>query len=123
MFGAPNTWRLESNGELTRSLETEEYKAAVGYVRDLVRLNLFSPNVLNYNINSARADFIAGRWIVYPEGFGNPWNDFWRRGLQQTPPVNFLLIPPFAAHDGGKPTHYFNVGYQGPSASRSSCAS
>jgi putative aldouronate transport system substrate-binding protein len=116
MFGAPNTWRLEPTGKLTRSLETEEYKSAVGYVRDLVGMSLFHPNVLSYNINSARADFIAGRFIVYPEGFGNPWNDFWRRGLQQTPPVNFLLIPPFAATDGGTPQHYLSVGYQATTA-------
>jgi len=116
MFGAPNTWGVEADGKLIRSLETEEFKAAVSYVRDLVGLGLFSPNVLNYNINSARADFIAGRWVVYPEGFGNPWNDFWRRGLQQNPPVNFLVIPPFPAQDGGKPTHYLSVGYQATTA-------
>jgi hypothetical protein len=72
---------------------------------------------LSYNnINSARADFVAGKWIVYPEGFGNPWNDFWRRGLQRNPPVNFLALPPFPAHDGGKPTHFLSAGYLGATA-------
>ncbi|MBO0882687.1 MAG: hypothetical protein J2P17_20610, partial [Mycobacterium sp.] len=116
MFGAPNTWGLDASGKLTRSLETEEYKAAVGYIRDLVAAGLFHPNTLTYNINSARADFIAGSWVMYPEGFGNPWNDFWRRGLQMNPPVNFLPLPPFPANDGGAVQHYLSLGYQATTA-------
>ena len=30
MFGAPNNWRLESNGKLTKNYETPEYKDAIG---------------------------------------------------------------------------------------------
>jgi putative aldouronate transport system substrate-binding protein len=86
-------------------------------VRDLVASGLFGPDTLNYNnINSARADFVAGKWAIYPEGFGNPWNDFWRRGLQRNPPVNFRALPPFAAHDGGKPTHFLSTGFLGATA-------
>jgi putative aldouronate transport system substrate-binding protein len=117
LFGAPNNWRLEPSGKLVRSFETPEYKEAVGYVRDLVAAGVFSPDTLSYNnINSARADFVAGKFVLYPEGFGNPWNDFWRRGLLRTPPVNFLALPPFAAHDGGKPTHFLSTGYLGATA-------
>jgi putative aldouronate transport system substrate-binding protein len=116
MFGAPNTWGFAPDGKLIRSFETEEYKAAVGYVRDLFAAGLFHPNTLTYNINSARVDFIGSKWVAYPSGFGNPWNDFWRRGLAMNPPVNFHLVPPFAASEGDKPQHYFNVGYQGTTA-------
>jgi putative aldouronate transport system substrate-binding protein len=117
LFGAPNNWRLESSGKLTKNIETPEFKEAVAYVRDLVTSGLFSPDTLSYNnINSARADFVAGKWALYPEGFGNPWNDFWRRGLQRNPPVNFLALPPFAAHDGGKPTHFLSAGFLGATA-------
>src|SRR6202022_3249933 len=35
MFGAPNNWRLDSGGRLTKNFETPEFKDAVGYVRDL----------------------------------------------------------------------------------------
>ena len=35
MFGAPNIWRLDSSGTLTKELETEEFKQAIGYMRDL----------------------------------------------------------------------------------------
>jgi putative aldouronate transport system substrate-binding protein len=114
LFGAPNNWRLEPDGKLTKHFESAEFKEAVAYTRDLVAAGLFSPDTLNYNnINSARADFVAGKWAIYPEGFGNPWNDFWRRGLQRNPPVNFVALPPFPAHDGGKPTHFLSAGYLG----------
>jgi putative aldouronate transport system substrate-binding protein len=31
--------------------------------------------------------------------------------LRNTPPYNFLPLPPFAAHDGGKPTHFLGPGF------------
>ncbi|HEX8967890.1 MAG TPA: hypothetical protein VF937_08430, partial [Chloroflexota bacterium] len=46
-----------------------------------------------------------------PEGFGQPWQDFWRRGLKNNPPYNFIPLPPFAAHDGGKPQHFLGPGF------------
>jgi hypothetical protein len=36
MFEAPNNWKLEQSGKLIKDRETEEYKAAVGYLRDLI---------------------------------------------------------------------------------------
>ena len=79
--------------------------------------DLFHPGTLSYNnINAARAEFISGKWVLYPEGFGNPWNDFWRRGLQRNPPFQFLALPPFAAQDGGTPAHFFGPGYLGATA-------
>src|SRR4029453_16851067 len=35
LFGAPNMWGMDASGKLVRDRETEPYKAAVGYVRDL----------------------------------------------------------------------------------------
>jgi putative aldouronate transport system substrate-binding protein len=111
MFGAPNNWRLDA-GKLTKNYETPEFKEAVAYVRDLVASGLFHPKTLNYaDINAARLDFVAGKFALYPEGFGQPWQDFWRRGLRNTPPYNFIPLPPFAAHDGGKPQHFLGAGF------------
>ena len=36
MFGAPNSWALDSSGKLTKDIETPQYKEALNYVRDLV---------------------------------------------------------------------------------------
>ena len=112
MFGAPNNWRLDSGGKLIKNYETPELKEAVGYVRDLNAARLFHPKTLNYaDINAARLEFVAGRFVLYPEGFGQPWQDFWRRGLKNNPPYNFLPLPPFPAHDGGKPQHFLGAGF------------
>jgi putative aldouronate transport system substrate-binding protein len=84
----------------------------VAYVRDLVASGLFHPKTLNYaDINAARLDFVAGKFALYPEGFGQPWQDFWRRGLRNNPPYNFIPLPPFPAHDGGKPQHFLGAGF------------
>jgi putative aldouronate transport system substrate-binding protein len=45
------------------------------------------------------------------EGFGNSWNDFWRRGLQNNPPQHFDLIKPFRARAGDPPISYLSGGY------------
>lgn len=114
MFGAPNNWRLESDGKLTKDFETEEFKAAVSYTRDLVSLGLFHPNSLQYQTNNlARYDYQTGKFVVYPDGFGAVWNDLWRTGLSMNPPVNFLAIPPFPATEGGKAAHFLGAGYLG----------
>jgi putative aldouronate transport system substrate-binding protein len=112
MFGAPNNWRLESDGKLTKNYETPEFKDAIAYVRDLYASGLFHPNSLNYgDINAARLNFVGGKFVLYPEGFGQPWQDFWRRGLKNTPPYNFRPLPPFPAHDGGKAQHFLGPGF------------
>jgi putative aldouronate transport system substrate-binding protein len=45
------------------------------------------------------------------EGFGNRWNDFWLRGLQQNPPTNFDLILPFSADTSTKVLSNIMGGY------------
>jgi putative aldouronate transport system substrate-binding protein len=112
MFGAPNNWRLDSGGKLTKNYETPEFKEAINYVRDLYVAGLFHPNTLNYgDINAARLNFVGGKFVLSPEGFGQPWQDFWRRGLKNSPPYNFVPLPPFPAHDGGTPQHFLGPGF------------
>jgi putative aldouronate transport system substrate-binding protein len=41
VFGAPNNWRLNPAGSLTKNFETEQFKAAAGFVRDLVSAACF----------------------------------------------------------------------------------
>jgi putative aldouronate transport system substrate-binding protein len=112
MFGAPNNWSVDSSGKLVKDYETPQFKDAVAYVTDLVAAGLYHPKTLNYtDINAARLDFVGGRFALYPEGFGQPWQDFWRRGLKNNPPYNFIPLAPFPAHDGGKAQHYLGPGF------------
>ena len=48
IFGAPNGWRLESDGKLTKDIETPEFKETVGYVRDLFASGVFHPNTTTW---------------------------------------------------------------------------
>jgi putative aldouronate transport system substrate-binding protein len=112
IFGAPNSWRLDE-GKLIKDREAEEYKAAVGWVRDLYTAGLFHPNTVGSYLNqvqATRSDFIAGRFMVHMDGVGNAWADFWQRGLRANPVVDSRPITPFPAYDGGRPAHYLTNG-------------
>jgi putative aldouronate transport system substrate-binding protein len=109
LFNAPNNWKLDASGKLIKDRETEEYKAAVGYLRDLMQAGLFPPDVPTWA--RSRDDFVAKKFAVSVEGQGNSWVDFWQRGLQQSPPTRFGMLPPFAAEAGQKPIHFLGTGF------------
>jgi putative aldouronate transport system substrate-binding protein len=110
MFGAPNNWRLDSSGKLTKDLETEELKATVGWMHDTWNAGLWYPDSLQ--LADARTNgFVPGKFATTIEAFGNSWNDFWRRGLQQTPPRHFGFIPPFRATAGDQPEAFLTGGF------------
>ena len=87
-----------TDGKLTKNFETAEFKEASASCATCSSAGVFHPKTLNYaDINAARLDFVAGKFALYPEGFGQPWQDFWRRGLRNNPPHNFMPLPPFPA--------------------------
>ena len=108
MFGAPNQWKVE-NGKLIKDRETEEYKSAVAYLRDLMTGGLYPPDAASST--NSRADFVAKKFALSVESQGNSWVDFWQRGLQQDPPTRFDMLPPFSATAGQKPLYYLSPGF------------
>jgi putative aldouronate transport system substrate-binding protein len=109
MFGAPLNWSLDRSGKLTRALETEEYKAAVGYLRDIWAAGYLWADAPGST--DSRSNLVAGKFIMSVEGFGNSWNDFWRRGLTLVkPPKHFKPLDPFRATAGDKPVSYLTPG-------------
>jgi putative aldouronate transport system substrate-binding protein len=108
MFGAPNAWSLDTSGKLVRDRETDQYKAAISYMKDLMGSGLYPPDF--QTAGDSRSAFIAGRFVVSTEAFGNGWNDFWRRGLQQNPQRHFTIVGPFASDASVKPQHYLTAG-------------
>ena len=109
MFGAPNTWGLDASGKVVRDRETEQFKAAVAYVRDLWTSGLYWPDAPTST--DARGNFVGKKFAVCVEGFGNSWNDFWLRGLNQNPPTNFDIILPFSADANTKLQSYITGGF------------
>jgi putative aldouronate transport system substrate-binding protein len=109
MFGAPNMWSLDSSsGKLVRDRETDQYKAAISYMKDLMSSGLYPPDF--QTAGDSRGAFIAGRFVVSNEAFGNGWSDFWRRGLQQSPQRHFTIIKPFMSDTSSKPVHFITAG-------------
>ena len=114
IFGAPNNWGLDSAGKLVRDRETDAYKGAVSYTRDLLTAGVYSPNQLTTYPNNGQAtrqDVIAGRIAVVVDGAGAAWGDVLQRGAHANPPMYLSPIPPFPAQDGGTKVHYFSTGY------------
>src|SRR5437899_1991107 len=64
-------------------------QAAVGYVRDLLTSGVILPDAPSSN--DARGNCVGKKFAVGVEGFGNSWNDFSLRGLNQNRPTNFDL--------------------------------
>ncbi len=109
MFGAPNNWRLESNGNLISAYESAEFKEATGYLRDLWSAGVFHPDS---PVNLTRTDFQAGKFVVFLDTF-NGWQDSIRQAAKVNPSPDFKLLPLFPAHDGQKPGFITIGGYGG----------
>jgi putative aldouronate transport system substrate-binding protein len=109
MFNAPNAWRLDSSGKLIRDRETDEYKAAISFVRDLFSAGLFHPD--SPTLARSRESFVAKKFAVSLEGQGNSYVDFWQQGLQQNPPTRFAMLPPWAAQSGQKPITFLGTAF------------
>jgi putative aldouronate transport system substrate-binding protein len=112
MFGAPKNWRLGPDGKLLKDIETPEYKEGLNYFRDLVVAGVFYPDAAGIpNVTGARSAFIASRFILDTQSYGNAWQDNWVRGPRQNPPVTPGSIVPFPAEAGGKPLHHQGNGF------------
>ena len=110
LFGAPNNWKLDASGKLIKDRETDEYKAAVGFMRDLFAAGVYWPDTIQASAN-VRPDFAGKRFAVSPEGQGNSFIDFQQQGNKVTPPTKFAMINPFPATAGQKPVTFLGTGF------------
>ena len=111
LFGAPNDWRMDSGGKLTKDWETPEYKETIAYVADLWSSGVFHPNSTSFASGVvARGQFAAGKFGIWLDPI-NGWQDAWRQALASSQPFDVHMIPPFPAHDGGKAAHFVTGGH------------
>lgn len=111
-FGAPNGWRLESSGKLTRSWETAEFKETTGYVRDLWAAGVFHPNSTSFASSVVgRNQFSAGKFAMYNGESPPAWRDAWREDLRGNKPFTMHMVGLFPAHDGGQLQHFVTGGH------------
>jgi putative aldouronate transport system substrate-binding protein len=111
MFGAPNQW-AESGGRFTATFETDQFKAAVGFARDLYAAGLYSPDSLTYNILQKRTNFTAGKFAFEFDGMTiNLWND-----TRKVNAASKLRQPVPPAADGSKGHYWYGNGTFGITA-------
>jgi putative aldouronate transport system substrate-binding protein len=111
IFGAPNGWRMDPGGKLVKDVETQEFKDATGYARDLYASGVFHPDSLSMASNViARTQFYARKFAIHRDPI-NGWQDAWRHSLALSPPFDVRPLPLFPAKDRGKLSHYVTGGH------------
>jgi putative aldouronate transport system substrate-binding protein len=109
IFGAPNFWRLERGGTLVRDFETEEFKAAVGFARDLFAAGLYHPDTVTFNSPiQMETAFLGNKAVFAPHNMAF-YNNLWRRGLQANPPNIPRVLPPFSSDGSSKPVFFLGT--------------
>lgn len=104
IYGGANQWSL-SGGKLTRLWETEQFKAALVYARDLWTSGLYEPGSSGYNTLSARTAFLARKGLFRWDGNTTDIFHSYGAGADMTPAPKIRLVPPFPAQPGGTPTY------------------
>src|SRR5919199_4628135 len=110
IFGAPNLWRVDGNGKMVYTAETEEFRQALGYARDLYAAGVFHPSSLSYDTTSKRNDFTARRFAFDFDGFQQASILFWQRAGSLNPPAKYRIVPPFSADGKTKPVFWSSTG-------------
>jgi putative aldouronate transport system substrate-binding protein len=105
IFRVPNNWKLDASGKLVKDVETDEFKAAVGFARDLWSAGIWHPNTPTYT-GAFNDDFMAGRFVFAPGVWGQ-YVQLWDIEAVRVPTARIYPMHPFAA-DGGKP--YYQAG-------------
>ena len=103
MFGVPHNWSVDSGGKFTKDFETEQFKAALDYVRDLYASGVYFPDPLNSV--TVKSQFLAGRYGVMLQGWSPYPLEFWNVGKTLNPPIDVRVLAPFS-HDGGTPVFH-----------------
>ncbi len=115
MFGAPNNWSVDASGKFTKDFETEQFKVALGYVRDLYADGVFWPEPTTLNSVQLKTNFLNGNIAVISTGWNSYQVEFWDVGLRATPPVKVRTFHPFSS-DGSQPIWHQFQGLNGMTA-------
>jgi putative aldouronate transport system substrate-binding protein len=109
MFNVPNNWSVDASGKFVKDVETPQFRAALGWVRDVYADGSFYPESVPLNSPLLKTAFMAGKLAVISTGWISYGQEFWDQGLKLDPPVKVRTIHPFS-FDGGKPSwHQFNA--------------
>ncbi len=113
LFRVPNAWRLEPSGRLVRDIETDENKAAVDYVRQLLAAGVFHPDSgPSLTSTQRKVLFVSGKAAAVGDGF-TAYSGYWNQMTRSSPNVKVRVMAPFG-HDGGRGVYYLGSGANQP---------
>lgn len=107
-FGVPNIWR-QANGKLTKDWETDEFKAAIAYVRQLWDAGVIQPDAPTATVNQGAQNFYAGKYALWANSLVIG-DTVWNRANAQDPDFHMRAVPPFPASTAAKPVHHLGTG-------------
>ncbi len=111
IFGVPNQWRNDG-GKLTKEWETEEYKAALAYMRSLWDAGVFFPDTPALSGAQVGANWYQGKYVMWPNSF-IAWSLAWNSAVAADPAFKPRVITPFSADGKVKPVYHSGVGNAG----------
>jgi putative aldouronate transport system substrate-binding protein len=105
IFGAPNNWALDKNGKLVKDFETEEYKAAVGFARDLWSAGVYHPDTRTLNGTTLSTALRGGQTVVASHSFGALIAQ-WPLLAVENAAARLRVIHPFSADGKAMPIYH-----------------
>lgn len=111
MFRVPNGWRVNDDGTLSNQIETDEYAAAIDYVRELFDAGFYHPDIATMNVQQAKDGFVSGAFGGYDDtitGLPGLRGGFAEIGVKN---AAVGLVPP--GHDGGQGITFNGAGNTG----------
>lgn len=105
IFGAPNNWALDSSGKLVKDYETDQYKAAVAFARDLWTAGAWHPDSRTLTGTTLSTALRGGQAAVASHSFGALIAQ-WSILAAENPAARLRVIHPFSADGKAKPIYH-----------------
>jgi putative aldouronate transport system substrate-binding protein len=115
MFRVPNNWQVDASGKFTKDYETDQFRAATSFVRDLFASGVYDPNSPTAAGNTNKQAMESGRIGVFSDGWFSYGIEYWDIGMAQSPPIPIRTFHPFS-FDGGTPIWHQYQAYFGMTA-------
>jgi putative aldouronate transport system substrate-binding protein len=105
VFGTPNNWSLDKSGKLIKDYETEQYRAAVGYARDLWSAGVYHPDSRTLSGTTLSTALRGGQAVVASHSFGALIAQ-WSLLASENPAARLRVIHPFSADGKTSPIYH-----------------
>jgi putative aldouronate transport system substrate-binding protein len=105
IFGVPNNWGLDKSGKLVKDYETDEYKAAISYARELWSAGVWHPDSRTLSGTTLSTALRGGQAAVASHSFGALIAQ-WPLLAGENPAARLRVIHPFSADGKAKPIYH-----------------